>query len=626
MWPDNETDRDFLNFTGVADTVAEIIVQAKGRPISIGVSGVWGVGKSSMIKLVRRSLTERAEEGTAKNKDGSPFIFVEFNAWLYQGYDDARAALMDVIGEKLTDEAEKRKKGIDKAKDFMERVHWFRLAKLVAGSAVAVHAGIPPVGLIGEVYGLGKTFFTGEETAETIEKAEKTAGKVNETATGLLAAKKKKTPPQEIHALRDSFEKTLEALEVTLIVLIDDLDRCLPETTISTLEAIRLVLFLKHTAFVIAADDEMIKYAVRRHFPDVTNELAVNYFDKLIQVPIRVPPLGTQEVRAYMMLLYVENSNLEQPVKELIRTGICKQLGQTWQGKRVDRAFLQSLHNPFENELIGNFDTADRLAHLMTTASGIAGNPRLIKRFLNALAIRMTISRAHGVGVDEAVLAKMLLFERVGNSKAYAALTKAVTESSDGKPAFLSEWEEKANEGRELQLQPPWDDSFVREWLTLPPKIADRDLRGALYVSREHAPLITPQDRLSSEAAELLNALLEHPEMAADLKERLSRLPRTEITVIMDRLLDRARQEQEWGVPPILEACLVMAEADPPQGSRLAAFLLERPVAQIKPNIIPKIGDQPWAKGVLDAWVGSGVSLTVRAAIKQRRNDGNIRV
>ena len=53
----------------------------------------------------------------------------------------------------------------------------------------------------------------------------------------------------------------------------------------------------------------------------------------------------------------------------------------------------------------------------MTTASGIAGNPRLIKRFLNALAIRMAISKAHGVGVDEAVLAKMLLFERVGNRK-----------------------------------------------------------------------------------------------------------------------------------------------------------------------------------------------------------------
>ena len=53
MWPDNETARDFLNFSGVADTVAEIIVQARGRPISIGVSGAWGIGKSSLpVNLV----------------------------------------------------------------------------------------------------------------------------------------------------------------------------------------------------------------------------------------------------------------------------------------------------------------------------------------------------------------------------------------------------------------------------------------------------------------------------------------------------------------------------------------------------------------------------------------------
>src|SRR5271167_1963490 len=104
MWPDNETDRDFLNFTAVADTVAEIILQAKGRPISIGVSGAWGVGKSSMIKLVRHSIEDRSGK-EQKQKEDSKFVFVEFNAWLYQGYDDARAALMDVIGEKLNTEA-----------------------------------------------------------------------------------------------------------------------------------------------------------------------------------------------------------------------------------------------------------------------------------------------------------------------------------------------------------------------------------------------------------------------------------------------------------------------------------------------------------------------------------------
>ncbi len=628
MWPDNETDRDFLNFTGVADTVAEIIVQAKGRPISIGVSGAWGVGKSSMIKLVGRSLTERSEKDKEKHQEETPFIFVEFNAWLYQGYDDARAALMEVIGQKLMAEADKRKKGIEKAKEFIERIQWFRLAKLTVGSAIALHAGLPPVGLIGDLYGLGKAFLSGGETTETIEEAEKVSDKVKDAASGLLApAKKKKSPPQEIHALRESFEKTLEALGATLVVLIDDLDRCLPETTISTLEAIRLFLFLKSTAFVIAADDAMIKYAVRRHFPDVTDDLVINYFDKLIQVPIRVPPLGTQEVRAYMMLLYVENSGLDDKVKEKIRFGVCRQLGQTWQGKRVDRAFIQSLHTPFENDLIAKFDTADRLAHLMTTASGIVGNPRLIKRFLNALAIRMAISKAHGVGVDEAVLAKMLLFERVGNPKAYAELTKSVTESATGKPSLLADWEEKVNAGQDLQLNAPWDDPFIKEWMTLPPRIAEQDLRGVLYVSREHAPLISPQDRLSSEAAELLTALLQHPDMAATLKERLLKIPRAEITVIMDRLLDHARQEQEWGVPPILEACLVAAEADPTQGPRLAGFLSDVPASQIKPNIVPKIGDQPWANSVFEKWEKmQGVSAPVRKAIKQRREDGNVRV
>ena len=355
--------------------------------------------------------------------------------------------------------------------------------------------------------------------------------------------------------------------------------------------------------------------------------LSPNYFDKLIQLPIRVPPLGTQEVRAYMMLLFVEKSGLDGPAREDIRVKVCEQLGKTWQGKRVDRAFMQTLHGSFSSELIGQFDTADRLAPLMATASGIAGNPRLIKRFLNALSIRMAISKAHGVGVDETVLAKMMLFERVGNSKAYAALTKAVAANDQGKPAFLAEWEEKANAGQKLELDPPWDDPLFEEWLTLAPRLADHDLRGVLYVSREHAPLITPEDRLSSEGADLLSALLEHPDVAAGLKDRLTKIPRAEMTVIMDRLLDRARQEQSWGVPPILEACLVVAEADPPQGSRLGAFLAGRPAAQLQPNIVPKIGDQPCAASVFEAWDrAAGLSRPVKTAIKRWRENGNVAV
>ena len=396
MWPDNETERDYLNFSSVSDTVAEIIVQARGRPISIGVSGAWGTGKSSMIKLIQASLTSRVREPS-----DSEFIFVEFNAWLYQGYDDARAALMDVIAARLEKAATVHGKPLDKAKSLLKRVNWLRAAKLVAGSTVAMSFGLPPTNSVGELIGLVRHAMSEGVDDELAEEAKDKAFEIAEEASTLQHPKGgDSSPVKEIQALRETFEEALDELGVTLVVLVDDLDRCLPETTISTLEAIRLFLFLKATAFVIAADINVIKLAVRRHFKDAAGAqdelLVTNYFDKLIQVPIRVPPLGTQEVRAYMMLLFVEDSDLADEVKEQIRAGVCNQLRQTWQGKRVDRTFVNSLYESFPADLISRFDTADRLAPMMTTASGIVGNPRLIKRFLNALSIRMAISDAQG--------------------------------------------------------------------------------------------------------------------------------------------------------------------------------------------------------------------------------------
>lgn len=614
MWPDNDTDLDFLNFGGVAGTVAEIITQAQGRPISIGVSGSWGAGKSSMIRLVRKALVERAA------KEPSSFVFVEFNAWLYQGYDDARAALMEVIASALAEEAKKRETGVDKAKDFLRRVKWLRLAK-VAGAVVAGAAGVPPLALAGEAVGFLKGLGTGETSKDAVGKVKEAGENVGKAAEGgFLDPKQPSSLPEAIHELRDSFEGTLRALGVTLIVLIDDLDRCLPETTVSTLEAMRLFLFLENAAFVIAADTEMIKHAVRRHFDGVNDDLVTNYFDKLIQVPIRVPPLGTQEVRAYLMLLFVENSGIGADDRETIRARVCEQLGQTWQGKRVDRAFISSLGIKLPPDLVGRLDAAERLAPIMATASRIRGNPRLIKRFLNALAIRMTISSAHGVGVDEAVLAKMLLFERCGEPAAYAELSNAVVADGQGRPTFLAPWEKAAHQGETFELQKPWEDPFTREWLALPPRLADKDLRGVLYVSREHAPLITPEDRLSSEGAELLEALLSQPDMAAELKVRLEKIARAEIGVIMDRLLETALQQQEWGVPPILDACLVVGEVDVTQGARLASFLADRPGTQIKPNIVPKIMGYPWTETVWARWEGnSKVAKPVKDAIKAKR-------
>src|SRR5690242_20719237 len=102
MWSDIETKRDYLNYVEVAELVAEILVDPGMRPVSVGIFGTWGTGKSSLLNLIESELKRRAGHDT---------IVIRFDAWLYQGYDDARAALMDVIARSLYEEA-KDKEGL----------------------------------------------------------------------------------------------------------------------------------------------------------------------------------------------------------------------------------------------------------------------------------------------------------------------------------------------------------------------------------------------------------------------------------------------------------------------------------------------------------------------------------
>ena len=612
MWSDNETTRDYLNFGVVAKTVAEIIDQSNSRPISIGVSGAWGVGKSSMIKLIQKELVKKQEGDVGQP---SKYIFVEFNAWLYQGYDDARAALIDVVASKIADEAATREGLGDKISDLFERIKWFLLMAMTAVTAASVFTGIPLNGFAGKAI----NFFT--ESDDGSDRESIGTDEIEQEGKKFIKEGIDKTPPKQIQALRDTFQNILSEMGVTLVVLIDDLDRCLPETTISTLEAIRLLLFLPYTAFVIAADDQMIKHAVKKHFSGIEDDLVTNYFDKLIQVPIRVPPLGTHEVRAYMMMMFIDNSTIAESHKDHLQMKICEQLGKAWQGSRVDINFIKSVCGVLTSELETKLELADRLAMLMTQAIGIAGNPRLIKRFMNTLSIRLSMARSQGITLKESVLIKTLLFERCAQPKAYTELVASVMANEKGKPEILQVWEAEAIAGRDISVIDHWNDPFVKEWLKLQPLLSDEDMRGVLYVSREHAPFITQEDRLSSEAITLLDALINQASMAGSVIDNLRALNRLELNILMDKVLVKAQQEVEWGAPEILESALVLAKVDNTLGQRLGNFLKDRPPIQIKPSIIPKISDQLWSSSVFDEWKDDDeISSPVKSAIKSRQS------
>lgn len=122
MWSDTESDKDYLNFGEVSQLAVDILIADGMLPVSVGVFGNWGAGKSSLLKLIEAKLEQ----------DEKDWIVIKFDAWLYQGYDDARAALLEVIATALTEAADGNTSLATKTKKLLARVDGFRAMGLLA--------------------------------------------------------------------------------------------------------------------------------------------------------------------------------------------------------------------------------------------------------------------------------------------------------------------------------------------------------------------------------------------------------------------------------------------------------------------------------------------------------------
>lgn len=603
MWTDAETDRDFLNFSVMAKLAAQTIIDSSGRPLSIGITGGWGVGKSTMVKLIEKAFVESSTE---------KHHFITFNAWLYQGLDDCKAALMEQIARSLVKRAETDKtvlaKGVNWAKELFGRIDLLRAARVGGELAITAATGIPVSPLIAGAQALYEHMTDGEISASDVAEAKARGGDVAKQAGGLLKEKKpKETPPQLIEGFRDYLSKLLEEMDITLVVFVDDLDRCLPQTVIGTLEAMRLFLFLDRTAFVIAADEKMIKEAVRFHFrnANLEDDLVVNYFDKLIQVPLRVPPLGVNEVRAYMMLLYIEESSLDTGAKEALYTSIVDRLSKSWAGDLVKPEFVKTIsHLP--KKLAAEIDLAARLAPQMVSSPRILGNPRLIKRFMNTVSIRSKIADIHGIGVGGDVLAKILLFERCASSTSFELFVRLVNGAGNGAPDEIGNSEQIVRDGGTLtdaSLQPWVDDkAFVEDWLRMDPALGGKDLRGALHVGKES---ITPKAEamsLSSAGSALIGELLairNRPPNRDELVTKFSNLPKDEQDFILTRLIARARTESVWGTPTVFWALSIIAECDQSQTIKVVSFFESIEGNKLEPSLASRLNEFKWGREIL---------------------------
>ena len=561
MWRDSESDQDFLNFTELAEQIAALSMNHSLLPISIGVFGGWGTGKSTVLRLV--------EDKVRIAGDKAP-ILIKFDAWLYQGFDDARAALMEVVSSALLDATKHDETLLEKAKNFAGRVNYFRALGMIADFGVGMAFGIPP-GLLTRAGAAMSSMFSDKGTEADITEIKSDAKEASEGLRGLIKPVQKRTPPKEIEAFRKEFGELLRGLDTTLILFIDNLDRCLPDVAIGTLEAVRLFLFMPRTAFIIAADEDMIRHSVAKHFNDPKASHVRDYLDKVIQVPLRVPQVGSEDLRAYMYSLFV---SLAAPAKlPEVQPRLLAALQGTWKGETFDKAEIANLAgNPAE--LLDNLAIADRLAAILARAPNIQGNPRIVKRLLNAIFLRRVLATNRKMNVDLATLAKLAVFERCTDEDATLALYRLVMEGKDAEKHLVPA---DMIEGKQMALPAEWKahEDFIGKWRAMEPLFKDAEaLRPAVFLSRDVMAPARSRGELSKAARAAIEALLKVDSVISPVGQKIvEELSVADRPTVMSHLII-AMREKEWSASvPGIHGALILAKASTEATAELKAFV-----------------------------------------------------
>lgn len=215
MWSDRESESDFLNFGEVSQLAVDILKTEDMLPVSIGVFGNWGAGKSSLLKFIERDLATDEEQR----------LVIKFDAWLYQGYDDARASILEVIAAQLIVAAESDRDLLDKAKGLLARVDYVRaLGWAAEGTALAF--GIPASGLLSRGLAAAASLGDGVQAGEYAAASDAFTD-IKREGSALFNPEQPQTPPQQIDAFRKEYSEVLRALNKQVCTLVNERRQCL---------------------------------------------------------------------------------------------------------------------------------------------------------------------------------------------------------------------------------------------------------------------------------------------------------------------------------------------------------------------------------------------------------------
>lgn len=485
MWSDKETSKDLLGFNVHASLLKSVVTNEKNLPITIGLYGDWGSGKSSVLEILKEQL-----------KDDEDTVVVYFDGWTFESFDDAKIALIQGI----VDELEKNKKFLSKVGDGLsdfkddfvklkDSINWMRLLKATAKMVVPTIAAFSTGGA-SIIPTIALALKDNQNSLNSIIEE----GRLEEFLKQNVVKEEEEKKYAAVREFRSDFENLIQkSKQGKVVILIDDLDRCLPRHIIDSLEAIKLFLNVPKTAFVIAADEFIVSNAIKSEYKsliDASNDgegnredLGKSYMEKFIQLPYHLPTLSRKEVETYVTLLFCQEF-LDDESFEKVQSDFSKFITEN-KFEKYGWDNIRKIIDPTKYiELNATIGFVSHFSSIIGTA--LRWNPRLIKRFLNAYEIRLSLLKSSGLDTqpNKFALLKLMLLEQQ-----YINLFKELngwTMSYDGSENKIATLEQAVESGNFPDDMTEWNITGVKSLIEKEPKFSSVDMKELFWVSRDN--------------------------------------------------------------------------------------------------------------------------------------------
>ncbi len=276
---------DCLGFDKYIDVLSSMIRDQDFKtPFCIGIFGEWGSGKTSFMHLLQSRISQ---------DQAVPYVIpVWFNPWRYEKEEHLIIPFLKTIEREIEKYIEDQKGLGDKLTEKLKGA-----AAKIGDAACAFAYGMQAeckLGLAKIKLDVAKMTAREEELArQRIEEAKKLSETLASTYYDMVTE------------LKNAVDK-----DFRIMVFIDDLDRCLPEKAVELLESIKLFLDLEGYLFVIGIDKEVVKKGISyryRFFEHKVDEHSTHptispedYLDKMIQLPLKLPPIEPGKKRKYI--------------------------------------------------------------------------------------------------------------------------------------------------------------------------------------------------------------------------------------------------------------------------------------------------------------------------------------